>query len=237
MNPSTHAQGRKRDQRILAHLEALKCLSQEQIHLLEFWNVSTEMSHRATKRLAQDKLIRRVKMSWSDMPDWFYPYDDKRPDQIQHRLGKSWIYVAWHLKALDSKGTQEIIYFKPEERRFFSENNKLPIPDSYGVIRHNVLGDIFNFGEFQVLESGNRWNKNYQALFETFAEDQLLNLMVVTTDEFGTLKAQLQKELSGMRNVRTEFYRVDKLRELCWRIALRKREEFRQKELTHNVPY
>ena len=196
--------------------------------MLEFWNVSTEMSHRCTQRLEKDKLIRRVEMKWSDVPDWFYPYDDKRPDQIQHRLGKSWIYVALKMKVLDSQGTQRLTYFQPEERKFFAGNGKLPIPDSYGVIHHNIYGDIFNFGEFQVLESGNRWNKNYRALFETFAQDQLLNLMIVTTDEFDALKAQLQKELSGMRNVRLEFYQLDKLRELCWRIALKKREEYRK---------
>lgn len=167
-------------------------------------------------------------MRWSDMPDWFYPYDDKRPDQIQHRLGKSWIYVALKMKILDSRGTQELVYFKHEERRFFAGNDKLPIPDSYAVINHKVYGDIFNFCEFQVLESSNKWNKDYRALFKTFAQDQLLNLMIVTTDSYDKLKDQLLKELSGMRNVRLEFYQLDKLRELCWRIALRKREEFRK---------
>jgi len=189
------------------------------------------MSHRATKRLEKDHLIRRVEMRWSDVPDWFHDYDIKRPDQIQHRLGKSWIYTAWNLKALDSQGNQNLTYFKSEERKFFDKNKILPITDCYGVINHKVYGDIFCFGEFQVLESGNRWTKNYRALFETFAQDQLLNLMVVTTGPNDILKAQLQKELSGMRNVRTEFYQVDKLKELCWRIALRKREEFRQKGL------
>lgn len=165
------------------------------------------------------------------MPDWFYLYDEKRPDQIQHRLGKSWIYVTLRMKELDSNGNQELSYFKSEERKFFQSNDKFPIPDSYGVIRHNVYGDIFNFGEFQVLESGNRWNKNYRALFETFAEDQQLVLMVVTTDEYEALKNQLVKELLGMKNVRLEFYQIDRLREICWKIVLRKREEFRQKGL------
>lgn len=170
-------------------------------------------------------------MKWSDTPDWFYPYDEKRPDQIQHRLGKSWIYVALRMKVLDSQSTQELVYFKPEERKFFAGNDKFPIPDSYAVIQHKVYGDIYCFNEFQVLDSGNKWNKNYRALFETFAQDQLLNLMVVTTGPYEKLKAQLLKELSGMKNVRTEFYQLDKLRELCWRIALRKRDEYRHKEM------
>lgn len=188
------------------------------------------MSHRATKRLEKDKLIRRVRMSWSDTPDWFYPYDDKRPDQIQHRLGKSWIYVALNMKVLDSNGNQELSYFKSEERKFFASNDKFPIPDSYGVIKHNVYGDIFNFCEFQVLESSNKWSKNYRALFEAFAQDQLLNLMIVTTDSYDKLKTQLQKELQGIQNVRLEFYQLDKLKEICWKIALRKREEYREKK-------
>lgn len=170
-------------------------------------------------------------MSWSDTPHWFYPYDDKRPDQIQHRLGKSWIYTAWHMKVLDSQGNQELTYFKSEERKFFDQDKTLPIIDDYGVVRHKVYGDIFNFGEFQVLESGNKWDKNYRKLFQSFGDSELLNLMVVTTGDYSTLKTQLVKELTGMKNVRLEFYQLDKLRELCWRIALRKREEFRQKEL------
>lgn len=169
-------------------------------------------------------------MSWLDMPDWFYPYDDKRPDQIQHRLGKSWIYTAWHMKTLDSQGNQKLTYFKSENKKFNDKEKTLPIPDCYGVINHKVYGDIFSFGEFQVLQSGNKWNKKYRELFETFATDQLLSLMVVTTDEYDTIKTQLLKELSGMKNVRLEFYQLDKLKELCWRIALRKREEFRQKK-------
>ncbi len=192
------------------------------------------MSHRCTKRLVEDKLIKRVEMKWSDMPDWFHDYDSKRPDQIQHRLGKSWIYTAWNLKALDSQGNQTLTYFKSEERRFYEKNKTLPISDCYGVIDHKVYGSIYCFGEFQVNESSNRWNKNYRALFETFAQDQYLSLTVVTTGPYDNIKEQLLKELSNMKNVRLEFYQLDKLRELCWRIALKKREEYRQKELTHN---
>ena len=231
MNPTTHANGRKRDQRVLAHLEACSVLSQEQIHLLEFWNVSREMSHRCTQRLEKDKLIRRVKMSWSDMPDWFYLYDEKRPDQIQHRLGKSWIYVAWHMKALDSYGIQSLNYFKPENRKFYEQDKSFPIPDCYGVINHKVYGDIFSFGEFQVNESSNAWNKNYRALFNTFASDQYLSLIVVTTGPYDAIKEQVYKEFLGMKNVRLEFYTLDKLRDLCWRIAIIKRDEARRKEL------
>ena len=199
--------------------------------MLEFWNVSKEMSHRCTQRLEKDKLIRRVKMSWSDMPDWFYPYDEKRPDQIQHRLGKSWIYVAWHMKALDSYGIQSIAYFKPENRKFYEQDKSFPIPDCYGVINHKVYGDIFSFGEFQVNESSNAWNKDYRALFDTFATNQYLSLMVVTTGPYDSIKEQIYKELHGMKNVRVEFYQLDKLVDLCRRIVLIKRDEARRKEL------
>ena len=231
MNPTTHANGRKRDQRVLTHLEACSVLSQEQIHLLEFWNVSREMSHRCTQRLENDKLIRRVKMSWSDMPDWFYLYDEKRPDQIQHRLGKSWVYVAWHMKVLDSYGIQSLNYFKPENRKFYEQDKSFPIPDCYGVINHKVYGDIFSFGEFQVNESFNSWNKDYGALFQSFGNSEQLNLMVVTTGPYDTIKKKLYDELLGRKNVRLEFYQLDKLRDLCWRIAIIKRDEARRKEL------
>jgi 3-methyladenine DNA glycosylase Tag len=37
--------------------------------------------------------------------------------------------------------------------------------------------------------------------------------------------------MSGMNNISLALYTLDELRGLCWRIVLRKREEFRQKEL------
>ena len=175
-------------------------------------------------------------MSWSDMPDWFYLYDGKRPDQIQHRLGKSWIYTAWHMKALDSYGVQSLTYFKSENRKFYEKEKSHPIPDCYGVMKHKVYGDIFSFGEFQVNASGNSWNKDYRSLFETFALDQYLSLMVVTTDSFDAIKGKMYRDLLGKKNIRMEFYTLDKLRELCWRIVLIKREEHRQKELKQNGP-
>jgi len=170
-------------------------------------------------------------MSWSDMPDWFYLYDEKRPDQIQHRLGKSWIYVAWHMKALDSYGIQSLNYFKPENRKFYEQDKSFPIPDCYGVIGHKVYGDIFSFGEFQVNESFNSWDKRYLELFDTFASDQYLSLMVVTTESYEKIKEKLYKELLGRKNIRLEFYTIDKLKDLCWRIVLIKRNEVRRKEL------
>jgi len=170
-------------------------------------------------------------MSWSDMPDWFYLYDEKRPDQIQHRLGKSWVYVAWHMKVLDSYGIQSLNYFKPENRKFYEQDKSFPIPDCYGVINHKVYGDIFSFGEFQVNESFNSWNKDYGALFQSFGNSEQLNLMVVTTGPYDTIKKKLYDELLGRKNVRLEFYQLDKLRDLCWRIAIIKRDEARRKEL------
>ena len=172
--------------------------------------------------------MRRVSMRWAGEPDWFYPYDTKRPDQIQHRLGKAWIFTAWNLKTLASDGRQKLVHFKTEEKKF------LPVPDLYAVIEHNVLGNMYHFGEFQVTESGNKWDKNYRALFETFAEGQPLTLTVVTTGRYEAIKRQLAQNLSGMRNVRVEYFTLDKLRKLCWRIALQLREESRR-ELTTNA--
>lgn len=231
MNPSTHALGYQRDQKVLADLELFGCLSQEQIHLLRFWNVSTEMSHRCTQRLEKDKLIRRVKMKWAGEPDWFYPYDNKRPDQYQHRLGKAWIYTAWNFKILASAGSQQLIHFKTEEKRFYRENEKFPIPDDYAVIEHRVLGNTFHFGEFQVTESGNQWDKNYKALFDSFSPNDQLFLTIVATESYQSIREKLVKDLSRFKNVRVDFFTLDKLKTYCWRVALQLREKYRQKEL------
>lgn len=229
MNPTTHANGHKRDQRVLTHLEALKCLSQEQIHLLEFWNVSTEMSHRCTQRLEKDHLIRRVKMSWSDMPDWFYPYEDKKPDQILHRIGKAWLYTSLNIRTMPGN-EEKMVYYKDEETEFLS-SFKIK-PDGYCKTVHEKRGIVHYFCEFQVLESSNNWNKPYPLLLKSFADNQSLTLMIVTTGDYGAIKKQLIKEMSGMRNVKLAFYTLDELRGLCWKIVLSARERYRQKELT-----
>ncbi len=187
------------------------------------------MSHRCTQRLVERKQIRRVSMRWAGEPDWFYLYDEKkRPDQVQHRLGKAWIFTAWNLKVIASAGAQKLVYFKTEEKKF------LPVPDLYAVTNHRIYGNIYHFGEFQVTESGNKWDKDYKALFETFAESQAIHLTIVTTGHTGAIRRQLGENLRGMRNVRVEYFTLDKLRELCWRIALRLKEESR-KELTTNA--
>lgn len=196
--------------------------------MLEFWNVSTEMSRRCTQRLCENKQIRRVNMRWAGEPDWFYPYDMKRPDQVQHRLGKAWILTAWNLKTLASSGAQKLVHFKTEEKKF------LPVPDLYAVTNHRIYGNMYHFGEFQVTESGNKWDKDYKTLFETFAESQAIHLTIVTTGHYEVIRRQSGDNLRGMRNVRVEYFTLNKLRELCWRIAIQLREESR-KELTSNA--
>ena len=170
-------------------------------------------------------------MKWAGTPDWFYPYEEKRPDQIRHRLGKAWIFTAWNLKALASEGMEKITYFKTEERKYFDKDKTLPISDDYCVIEHKRLGEKYLFGEFQVTESGNKWNKDYYKLFQSFGVNEPLILTVVTTNNTQLLKTQLIHDLSYMKNVRVEYFTLDKLKEYCWRIALQMREDYRQKEL------
>ena len=228
-NLTTHAQGHKRDLQVLAHLGVCKLLSQEQIHLLEFWNVSKEMSHRCTKRLAEkDHLIRRVKMSWSDSPDWFHLYDEKRPDQIQHRLGKAWLYTSLIVRTMEGS-EEKLIYYKDEETKFL-EKYKLKI-DGYCKTVHAKWGIKHYFGEFHVSSSPSDWNKNYISLFNSFSGDQSLTLIVITVDNYTNLKKRLVKEFQGMRNVTLAFYTLEELGGLCWKIALKAREKFKNKEL------
>ena len=223
MNHYTQSQGRRRDLRVLADLEVCGLLSQDQIHLLNFANVSTEMSHRCTQRLVEKKQIRRVNMRWAGEPDWFYPYDTKRPDQVQHRLGKAWIYTGLQVRT-SATPTQELIYFKSEEMQFLPTVK----PDIYAVIRHGGENGYL-FGEFQVTESGNRWDKDYPTLFRTFAEDVPITLQVVTTGSYEPIKKILTKQMTEFKNVHIEYMMLSKLRELCWRVALR------QKGLTNNA--
>lgn len=165
-------------------------------------------------------------MSWSDQPDWFHLYDAKRPDQIQHRLGKSWLYTSLNIRAMQG-AEEKLIYYKDEESTFIP----LLKPDGYCKTIHSRLGAKHYFCEFQINSSGNKWNKPYGKLFQSFSEDQNLTLIVVTTESYDTIKKQLVKEMSGMNNISLALYTLDELRGLCWRIVLRKREEFRQKEL------
>jgi len=165
-------------------------------------------------------------MKWAGTPDWFYPFDCKRPDQIQHRLGKAWLFVAWHLKSLASN--EKITYFKTEDHKFHDADNSLPIPDGYCVIEHPKLGKRYMFGEFQVTTSANKWNKKYAELFKSFSVVEPITLTIVTTEDNEPLRKQLHNEISSIKNVRVEFLTLDKLRDYCWRIALQLREKHRK---------
>jgi len=122
---------------------------------------------------------------------------------------------------------EKLIYYKDEESTFIP----LLKPDGYCKTIHSRLGAKHYFCEFQINSSGNKWNKPYGKLFQSFSEDQNLTLIVVTTESYDTIKKQLVKEMSGMNNISLALYTLDELRGLCWRIVLRKREVFRQKEL------
>ena len=140
------------------------------------------------------------------MPDWFHNYDEKRPDQIQHRLGKSWLYTAINIRTMPGS-EEKLIYYKSEDKQF--EQSFGIRPDAYCKTIHAKWGTRHTFAEFQISSSIGDWGKKYPALFKSLAGDQAITLMVVTADDYSSLKKHLIREMSGMKNITLAFYTLD----------------------------
>jgi hypothetical protein len=224
MNQSTHKEGAVRDEKVLKHLELCCCLNQEQIHLLEFYNVSTEMSYRCTNRLEKkSKRIKRCKGLTKSEPDWFYIVDEKKPKQIEHRQGKGWIYVFLNLRATFSD-KKKLIYYQDEEKKYEKEFGIRS--DAYAIMENQGQGYEHIFCEYQ--DKG-VWDKKYKTLFDDFDEDENITFLIVTSKPDPDLEIRIRNEMRDLKNVKVEFYEINQLKQMIWKIVQKQKQ---QKQLT-----
>ena len=108
------------------------------------------MVHRCTRRLIKKKRIKRGnRISFSEK-DYFWLVDEKAPRNIEHTIGKGWIYTFMTIRARESKF---VLTFQNEPKEF------LPIvqPDQFITFKTPELKPFFC--EFNRHESGNEFKK------------------------------------------------------------------------------
>lgn len=235
---SNHSKGYYRDLKVLDHLERCTCLNTDQIHLLEFTGITIDMVHRCCRRLERKHRIRRgERLSFSEK-DWFYLYDAKKPGNIEHTLGKSWVYVFLVLNARASG-----------YRGFTFENEPIEFlpavkPDQFVTFDTSSTSKKIYFNEFTRQSSGNPFTKikQYNALAEKLISDRgagiatywwadthknvTFTVLIVTDGEQAALD-KLSKIIKRDKRFpySVELLSLKAVKQFCYKLHLIKKEE------------
>lgn len=153
--------GSLRDRTILEALERLSVLTTEQVRLLFFHGLSQDrlICQRRMKRLFERGHVKRGRFSANE--PYFY-YIDKKPKQLEHRLGVNWVYVRETLKwrrIPDYKLSYPV----------FEDTYRNMRPDAFFAVKNTFKKEnLFYFVEFDIAERGNEFNKVqlYNSLYE-----------------------------------------------------------------------
>lgn len=212
---SNHKFGKDRDSSILRLIESQTVLNTDQIRLLFFRDVSVQMACRRLQRLTQTKRLKRDRHSMSE--PYFY-YRDKKPGQLDHALGVSWVYT-W--LSINLKTWEKLHSFEREVPGY-----GILRPDGFAAVK-NIWQSSFRFFfiEFDIAESGNRFNKHllYNNLYssEGYTSSWWASLarrfppvIIVTTGK----KERIIERIRGNNENNLEFqvYTLDQIREECF---------------------
>ena len=244
MNRANHEKGYSRDIRVLDHLGRCSCLNTDQIHLLEFSGLSIEMVHRCTRRLVRKKRIKRGdRISFSEK-DFFWLVDKKKPRNIEHTIGKSWIYTFMTIRARASKFP---LTFQNEPKEF------LPVVQPDQFITFKAIGELKPyFCEFNRHESGNEFKKipQYNALAGKLIKEkgggatshwwidlnreQNFTILIVTTGPKSSIEEIIKKEKS--RPYLIELLTLDEIKKFCFNLHSAKKEELTCSQVSAQPP-
>ncbi|MDQ7094281.1 replication-relaxation family protein [Desulfosporosinus sp. PR] len=210
---SNHKKGFLRDKALVRLLETQTALDTEQIRLLLFRENSLRIVQRRLKILTERKLIKRGRLS-IDSP--FYYYLDKRPGQLDHTLGVSWIYT-WVYSALSPSMSLHCF-----EREI---DLGMIRPDAFIGVKSWPGKFSFFFAELDVDESGNNFAekvRRYNSYYDSGAyRDQwwvplakrFPIIRVVTTGNVATLTKKISK--ANNNNLEFQVFSLHQVKEEC----------------------
>ena len=150
-------------------------------------------------------------------PYYYYSASDKKPGQVEHALGVAWI-VAWYIHKL--RGSERFYSFDREVKDY-----ALLRPDGLIGIQNLMLNTIkFTFIEFDVAESGNKFDKvsKYCTLESTNAymkswwvskTKTFPEILIVTTGSVQKLRDKIIRENTG--GLKFHVMSLDQLKEEC----------------------
>lgn len=211
---SNHKKCSRRDKELFRLLEANRALNTDQIQLLLFKDNIPHTTRRRLKKLTEAKRVKRDRLSINE--PYFY-YLDKKPGQIEHVLGVSWIYT-WVCSSLS--GITQLYGFEREV------TYKTLRPDALICVK-SAWSKSFSFfyGEFDITESGNDFGEKVRRYNEFYNSGEYLKMWwvplakrfpiirVVTTGKVDSLLKKITKE--NVNNLEFQVFSLNQVKEEC----------------------
>lgn len=209
---NNHKKGYYRDSELLNLLNSQSVLNTEQIRILLFKDTCLRIVQRRLKKLSEAKRIKRGRAS-IDEP--FYYYLDKKPGQLEHSLGVSWIYT-WIMSTLSNMET--IHKFEREV------DYKILRSDAFLAI-NNTWSKQFAFFFFEFdNDSSNAFDK-VEKYNRIYSEEMYLGrwwvplskrfpmIIIVTTGSKKTIEEKI--EMENVNKLRFKVYSLNEIKEEC----------------------
>lgn len=216
MSISNHKKGSLRDKEIVGLIGQQKCMNAEQLKLLVFPDVSSRMAYKVLARLADPRRKPRLlyRDRYSSIEPYFYYL--KRPGQIDHVLGVSWIYT-W--VCLTLKSYEKLHSFEREVK------SKTLRTDAFMCVK-NLWANTLNFFffEFHITESGNDFdkvskynnfyaNEEYKGAWWAPLAKRFPAVVVITTGDKSPIVERIKAE--NTHDLEFRVYTLDEIKEEC----------------------
>ncbi|MDP4158361.1 MAG: hypothetical protein Q8911_01170 [Bacillota bacterium] len=211
---NNHAKCSRRDRELFRLLDTQGSLNTDQIRLLLFPNTCLRIVQRRLKKLTDAGRIRRERLS-IDEP--YYYYASKKPGQLEHVLGVSWIYTWVRLSLNDSISLhnfdREVTY-------------KTLRPDAFIGVK-NTWSNSFTFfyAELDIVESGHDFGEKVKRYNDYFSSGAYLDqwwvplakrfpiIRVVTTGNAKKLERRIAK--ANNQDLEFQVFSLNQVKEEC----------------------
>lgn len=210
---SNHQKCSHRDKELFRLLETQGALNTDQIQLLLFADNVLHTTRRRLKKLTDTGKIRRVRVS-IDEPYSYYA--DKKPGQLEHVLGVSWIYT-WVVGGITSG--QELHAFDREV------THKTLRPDALICVKSWKGSISLFYAEFDIAESGHDFGEKVKRYNEFYSSGEYLKqwwvplskrfpiIRVVTTGPIKSIEKKIAKE--NVNGLEFQVFTLDQIKEEC----------------------
>lgn len=211
---SNHQKCSRRDKELFRLLETQGALSTEQIQLLLFRDNVPHTARRRLKKLTETGKVKRCRVS-IDEP--YYYYAERKPGQLEHVLGVSWIYTWVRLSLNESISLhnfdREVTY-------------KTLRPDAFIGVK-STWSDSFTFffAELDIAESGHDFGEKVKRYNEYYSSGDYLNqwwvplakrfpiVRVITTGNVKKLEKRITK--ANTHNLEFQVFSLSQVKEEC----------------------
>lgn len=206
-----------RDKSIYYLLESMGALNTDQIRLLVFKGNCLRIVQRRLTILSTSPYA-KIKRERLRLGEPYVYYMDRKPGQIDHVLGVSWVYT-WINVTLSNM--EKIHCFDREAKEY-----KTIRPDAFVGIK-NLWQDAmyFYFVELDIGRSGNDFAKKVKKYNEVFNSESYMGMwwvplskrfpaiIVVTTGRIKTIKEKIEKE--NVNGLEFRVYSLEQIKEEC----------------------